>query len=80
MADVLPWDLIQIKCNLSGYNFSDVDEIACLVDFGVKEEIVLANLENLNVVRIIANPKPLADVNLQTSARSGEFGSVGANL
>ncbi|MGI9378951.1 MAG: MupA/Atu3671 family FMN-dependent luciferase-like monooxygenase [Methyloligellaceae bacterium] len=33
----------------------DVDEIACLIDFGVEEETVLSNLENLNVVRILAN-------------------------
>jgi len=34
-----------------------VDEIACLVDFGVNEEIVLGALEDLNLVRILANPK-----------------------
>jgi len=33
----------------------DVDEIACLVDFGVDEEKVLRSLEKLNVVRILAN-------------------------
>lgn len=33
----------------------DVDEIACLIDFGIAEEKVLANLEKLNVVRILAN-------------------------
>ena len=38
----------------------DVDEIACLIDFGVNEKIVLSSLENLNVVRILANPKSLA--------------------
>ena len=38
-----------------------VDEAACLIDFGVNEEAVLANLENLNVVRILSNPKPLTD-------------------
>lgn len=36
-----------------------VDEIACLVDFGVDAETTLAALENLNVVRVLANPKPL---------------------
>lgn len=34
---------------------ADVDEIACLVDFGVESDIVLQNLANLNVVRILAN-------------------------
>ncbi len=37
----------------------DVDEVACLIDFGVEEETVWAGLERLNVVRILANPKPL---------------------
>ncbi len=37
----------------------DVDEIACLIDFGVSADAVLASLEDLNVVRILANPKPL---------------------
>lgn len=38
----------------------DVDEIACLIDFGLEEKVVLASLENLNVVRILANPKSAA--------------------
>lgn len=33
----------------------DVDEIACLVDFGIDEDTVLQGLEKLNVVRILAN-------------------------
>jgi len=33
-----------------------VDEVACLIDFGVEEAAALAALENLNVVRILANP------------------------
>lgn len=37
----------------------DVDEVACLIDFGVDEKAVLSSLENLNVVRILSNPKPL---------------------
>ena len=37
-----------------------VTEIACLVDFGVAPDIAMAALENLNVVRVLANPKPLA--------------------
>ncbi len=32
-----------------------VDEIACLIDFGVEEDMVLRSLEKLNVVRILAN-------------------------
>jgi natural product biosynthesis luciferase-like monooxygenase protein len=36
-----------------------VDEIACLIDFGINEKTVLSSLENLNVVRILSNPKPL---------------------
>jgi natural product biosynthesis luciferase-like monooxygenase protein len=36
-----------------------VDEVACLIDFGVDEGAVLAALENLNVVRILANPRSL---------------------
>ncbi|MGI9316036.1 MAG: MupA/Atu3671 family FMN-dependent luciferase-like monooxygenase [bacterium] len=36
-----------------------VDEIACLIDFGVDENTVLSGLENLNVVRILSNPAPL---------------------
>ena len=37
----------------------DVDEVACLVDFGVEPQIVLKGLENLNVLRKLANPEPL---------------------
>ncbi len=33
----------------------DVDEIACLIDFGVDETAVMDNLENVNVLRILAN-------------------------
>lgn len=52
----------------------DVDEIACLIDFGVDEETVLQSLEKLNVVRILANTEPLrssqncqpADVGVQS--------------
>ena len=32
-----------------------VDEVACLIDFGVEEETVLSSLERLNVVRILSN-------------------------
>lgn len=37
----------------------DVDELACLVDFGLDPRIVLKGLENLNVLRKLANPEPL---------------------
>lgn len=37
---------------------ADVDEIACLIDYGVAPELVLASLEHLNVVRILANQTP----------------------
>ncbi|WP_370399432.1 MupA/Atu3671 family FMN-dependent luciferase-like monooxygenase [Sulfitobacter sp. JB4-11] len=33
----------------------DVDEVACLIDFGVPEDAVMQSLEKLNVVRILAN-------------------------
>lgn len=33
----------------------DVDEIACLIDFGIEEERVLRELEKLNVVRVLVN-------------------------
>jgi hypothetical protein len=36
-----------------------VDEIACLIDFGVASDTVRAGLEHLNVVRVLANPAPL---------------------
>jgi len=32
-----------------------VDEIACLIDFGIEEDTVMRGLEKLNVVRILAN-------------------------
>ena len=38
----------------------DVDEIACLIDFGIAEDRVLAALENLNVVRILSKEPALA--------------------
>lgn len=34
----------------------DVDEVACLIDFGLEEATVWAGLERLNVVRVLANP------------------------
>lgn len=37
----------------------DVDEAACLIDFGIDENVVLASLERLNVLRILANPRAL---------------------
>ena len=37
----------------------DVDEVACLIDFGLAPQIVLKGLENLNVLRKLANPEPL---------------------
>ena len=37
-----------------------VDEAACLVDFGLDPAVVLKGLDNLNVVRKLANPAPLA--------------------
>ncbi len=37
---------------------ADVDEIASLIDYGVAPDTVLQSLEHLNVVRILANPKP----------------------
>lgn len=45
----------------------DVDELACLIDFGVPEDLVTSALENLNVLRILANPRPL----VRTPATSG---------
>jgi len=36
---------------------ADVDEVACLIDYGVDPDTVLRSLEHLNVVRILANPK-----------------------
>ena len=37
----------------------DVDEIACLVDFGVENDAMWASLDRLNVVRVLANPSPV---------------------
>lgn len=34
---------------------ADIDEIACLIDFGVDPQRVLASLEHLGVVRVLAN-------------------------
>lgn len=39
---------------------ADVDEVACLIDYGIAPDVVLASLEHLNVVRILANPKRAA--------------------
>ncbi len=36
-----------------------VDETACLIDFGLESEVVLEGLENLNVVKRLAGPRPL---------------------
>lgn len=38
---------------------ADVDEVACLIDFGVAEDLVMQALEHLNVLRVLANPRPL---------------------
>ena len=40
----------------------DVDEAACLIDFGVEEEVVLSNLENLNVVALNDKISELTEV------------------
>ncbi|NOT07448.1 MAG: LLM class flavin-dependent oxidoreductase, partial [Gemmatimonadales bacterium] len=37
-----------------------IDEIACLIDFGVASERVLEHLEHLNTLRKLAAPKPAA--------------------
>jgi natural product biosynthesis luciferase-like monooxygenase protein len=37
----------------------DVDEVACLIDFGMDDAAVWSSLERLNVVRVLANPKSL---------------------
>jgi acyl carrier protein len=34
----------------------DVDEVACLIDFGVSADVVLANLPHLNALRLRCNP------------------------
>jgi len=47
-----------------------VDEVACLIDFGVDADIVRSSLEHLNVVRVLANPRRLAST-ADASARSG---------
>jgi hypothetical protein len=36
-----------------------VDEIACLIDFGLDPAVVSEGLENLGVVRKLSNPAPL---------------------
>jgi hypothetical protein len=33
----------------------DVDEIACLIDFGLRSDVVLEKLQKLNDVRILSN-------------------------
>lgn len=38
-----------------------VDEVACLVDFGVDDELVLDSLQHLNALRLLANPGNLLD-------------------
>ena len=43
----------------------DVDEVACLIDFGVDADTVIAALEKLNVVRILANEPPLEEAEPQ---------------
>lgn len=49
------------KCldTISQLELIGVDEVACLVDFGLEAEIVTDGLENLNVLRKLANPAPL---------------------
>lgn len=39
---------------------ADIDEVACLIDYGVAPDLVMQSLEHLNVVRILANPRVLA--------------------
>lgn len=36
----------------------DVDEVACLIDFGIDTQVVLDSLEKLNVVRVLAAEPP----------------------
>ena len=46
----------------------DVDEVACLIDFGVDTDTVLDSLEKLNVVRVLAN-EPLPNDTQSLQAR-----------
>lgn len=50
-----------------------VDEIACLIDFGVAEDETLAHLEHLNRVRELAQPLAAAEA-------EGDDGSVAAQI
>ncbi|UJR80259.1 MupA/Atu3671 family FMN-dependent luciferase-like monooxygenase [Sandaracinus amylolyticus] len=38
-----------------------VDEIACLIDYGIDSDTVLAHLDHLNRLRLAAEPKPRVD-------------------
>jgi natural product biosynthesis luciferase-like monooxygenase protein len=40
---------------------NDIDEVACLIDFGVSTDVVLDNLKNLNALRESVLPKTNAD-------------------
>jgi natural product biosynthesis luciferase-like monooxygenase protein len=53
-----------------------VDEIACLLDFGVPTERVLASLDNLNAVRQRANADPASEGRSSTSSAASVNGSA----
>lgn len=62
------------RCKRAG-----VDEIACLLDFGVPTERVLASLGNLNELRQRANANPISDepsANHDVVSRSGSASAV----
>lgn len=46
-----------------------VDEVACLIDFGVDEDTVLASLDGLNRLRELSNPPADADSDFPISAQ-----------
>lgn len=54
-----------------------VDEVACLVDFGVDDELVLDSLQYLNALRVLANPSNLLDA---ADDQSDEDYSVAAQM
>ena len=48
---------------------ADIDEIACLLDFGVATDDILENLPYLKEVRDLANPAPAAEAASRSPAR-----------
>jgi natural product biosynthesis luciferase-like monooxygenase protein len=61
---------------IEGLKAIGVDEVACLIDFGVASDTVLANLDSLNRLRELS----VVDGHLDDESEAGDYGSIAAQI